>query len=211
MDESGFQSKHPKRHHISPDLIILGCWWFEEKVTVYYWTPTHTVHSHYLTANWPKHIYPRGMVQQCSPIRSSPEKKKTRLKRRIKHKVMQSWGMRMCLPVEGTSESRLATDVQGSKSVIEMPAAMVLSSRYRSLPCLWTSVKCHFSLAWFSQTTIPCFCDYSRRWGGDCMEKQRERVRESDRNIAVIGFHLQSVNFHHLDLYSKLSLSGLSY
>lgn len=117
---------------------------------------------------------------------------------------MQSWGMRMCLPVEGTSESRLATDVQGSKSVIEMPAAMVLSSRYRSLPRLWTSVKCHFSLAQFSPTTIPCFSDYSRRWGGECREEQRERVRESDRNRAVIGFHLHTVNFHHLDLVINL-------
>lgn len=44
--------------------------------------------------------------------------------------------MRICLPVEEPGESRLATDVQGSKSVIEMPAAMVLSSRYRSLPRL---------------------------------------------------------------------------
>lgn len=117
---------------------------------------------------------------------------------------MQSWGMRMCLPVEGTSESRLATDVQGSKSVIEMPAAMVLSSRYRSLPRLWTSVKCHFSLARFSPTTIPCFCDYSHRWGGECMKEQRERVRESDRNKAVIGFHLHTVNFHHLELFINL-------
>lgn len=36
------------------------------------------------------------------------------------------------------------------------------------------------------------------------MEEQRERVREFDRNRAVIGFHLHAVNFHHLGLVINL-------
>lgn len=121
---------------------------------------------------------------------------------------------KMCSSVEGTSKSSLATDVQGSKSVIEMPAAMVLSSHYRSLLRLWTSVKCHFNPAWFIPTTIPCFWDCSQRWGVKWgwvggtttknWEDKEQKETETDSEEAVIGFQLCTVDFHHMDLVAHL-------